>query len=232
MQTDDSMFFRSAPQLFHLAKNFRDKFRPQLPVTYFDTQTNQPVPPVSPQEANEIEGEGNDCDNHAGETKPILMPIEMDESDVEAINELILAENTDGESVVSDLDNSVDHDGTREQHDPLSTTIQEQSSSNSNGQVTMTEVIDDDIEMTYVEGQILLPTVQSTPMVVKGNDELSGRMPYQAILDRRDVSMKKELSHCAHVQCSMLTFLWSTNDFFYSLERDRASIFGASWERY
>lgn len=57
--------------------------------------------------------------------------------------------------------------------------------------VKITEIIDDDIEITFVKGQVLLPAIQSTPMIPKLNDVLSGNMPYQAILDRLNVSIAK-----------------------------------------
>lgn len=168
------------------------------------------MPPVSPQEEYEFEGEGNECDNFtdAVETKPILMPIEMDESDLEALNELISVETLAGENLTTNIDDGggISENDACEQDDPLSTAIGKQSSSNNNEQVATTEAIDDDLEITYIPGQILLPKVQSTPMVVKGNNELSGRMPYEAILDRRDVSMKNKRCRGVQIQCLLFIF--------------------------
>lgn len=72
-----------------------------------------------------------------------------------------------------------------------STTNDDSSSPTNKTEVKKTEIIDDDIEITYVVGQVLLPSVESTPMIPKNNDLLSGSMPYQAILDRKDVSVLK-----------------------------------------
>lgn len=192
-----------------MAKAFRDTFRPQLPVIYFNMRTNQPVPPIASHVENEIpiEQERSETDDQTVETKPILIPAQMDECDIAALNELILTEDMGDEN---DIDPG-------EEIDPLSTTTDEQLSSTHEEQVKATEKIDDDIEMTYIVGQILLPTVQSQPLAVKDSDELSGRMPYQGILDHRDVSIEKKYS--------FVMFL----TFFYSLDRNRTSIFGGSW---
>lgn len=72
-----------------------------------------------------------------------------------------------------------------------STTNDDLSNPTNKTEVKKTEIIDDDIEITYVVGQVLLPSVESTPMIPKNNDVLSGNMPYQAILDRKDVSVLK-----------------------------------------
>lgn len=82
-----------------------------------------------------------------------------------------------------------------------STSNNDPSSLNNKKEVKKTEVIDDDgdeIEITYVEGQVFLPCVKSTPMLPKPNDLLSGNLPYQAILDRNDVSIVKRPIFCVY----------------------------------
>lgn len=51
----------------------------------------------------------------------------------------------------------------------------------------VTVKINEDIEITYTLGQTVLPRIKSTPMIPKINDVLSGNMPFQAILDHKDV---------------------------------------------
>lgn len=82
-----------------------------------------------------------------------------------------------------------------------STSNNDPSSSKNKKEVKKTEVIDDDgdeIEITYVEGQVFLPYVKSTPMLPKPNDLLSGNLPYQAILDGNNVSIVKRSIFCVY----------------------------------
>lgn len=162
---------------FDAAKAFRDTFRPTVPVAYSDMRSNQPVPPIVLQVANEAPIEEERNENVVEEAKPILVAAQLDECDIDALNELFTGENLAA--------NSNDDD---EQNDLSNAPISDEQLSSTNKE-KVTEIIDDDIEMTYDEGQLFLPSVKSTPMVLKNRaDELSGRMPYQAILDYQDVS--------------------------------------------
>lgn len=156
-------------------------------------RTNQPVPPIAPQIENEMPNDQESGeDDHALETKPILIPAQMDDSDMEALDELILVENVAGEDATVNLNSIVDNNSPGEVSDHVSSTSGEQLSETNEEQVKTTVEIDEDIEMTYIADQVLLPTVQTTPMVVKRSDELSGKMPFMAILDRQDVSVERK----------------------------------------
>lgn len=109
------------------------------------------------------------------------MQSNLEQSDVDAMNELIFAETLGGDNMI-DLDESIgNNSGNLNQSsaliDPLSLETIEKIR------------IDDDLEMSFIPGQLVMPKVQSAPMVPKRNDELSGRFPYQAILDHNNVSI-------------------------------------------
>lgn len=169
-------------------------------------RSNQPVPPTVPvrdlgNETN-IEEESDETDNEeehsenvddATEAKPILIAVQMDANDVLAIIDLIADENVvdlEG-NLTAEENNEIDQSAiTNDNHEQSAANNDSEPPSTTNKkEVKKTEIIDDDIEITYVEGQVLLPSVESTPMVPKTNDILSGNMPYQAILDRQDVSI-------------------------------------------
>lgn len=183
-----------------------------------DGEVNEPN---DEEERNENVHENSDTDS-----KPILVATEMDPDDVNAINDL----NADVGAV--DLTVHLDEDGDALELDAANDNHSE-SSSEANGtgadngdlsdnennpgehqiEVKKTEVLDDDIEITYVEGQVLLPTVESTPMIPKLNDVLSGNIPFQGILDRDDVSIVKRRKKLV-VFLLILTFLQLTVSFF------------------
>lgn len=147
-----------------------------MPVDYSGVPGNQPIPPLPNEEPTE-----QDTNANAVETKPILMQSNLEQSDVDAMNELIFAETLGGDNMI-DLDESIgNNSGNLNQSsaliDPLSLETIEKIR------------IDDDLEMSFIPGQLVMPKVQSAPMVPKRNDELSGRFPYQAILDHNNVSI-------------------------------------------
>lgn len=197
------------PESFDDAKAFRGTLRPNLPVAYSNMRTNQPIPPTTLAQNEHV-------DENAVEAKPILVAVQLDENDIEAINELISNENIAAEDVI-DLDSSIEENFPDQTGEPLSQT------DDSHNEQQLTETIGE-IEMTYIAGQLPMPTVRSTPMVPKRMDELSGKMPYQAILDRSDVRMKKKkysvVFCCVNVQ---------TIHFFDRIERSGTTLCGASW---
>lgn len=119
-------FFRS----FQQAKEYRDRFRPVLPVIYNGARLNkQPAPPNSPQqenlhamsdaeddaifEFNENDSneqpnhpDGNRIDNDEIETKFVLPTVELNNSDNNALDNLFNA----GESVIVQPIASIDND--------------------------------------------------------------------------------------------------------------------------
>lgn len=48
MSTKFLVLYRTEPELFNMAKAFRDTFRLNLPVAYSTMRSNQPVPPTAP----------------------------------------------------------------------------------------------------------------------------------------------------------------------------------------
>lgn len=53
------------------------------------------------------------------------------------------------------------------------------SSQTANSETLVTEVLGDDIEITYVLGKAMKPKIEEAPLKVKANDLLSGNLPFQ-----------------------------------------------------
>lgn len=53
------------------------------------------------------------------------------------------------------------------------------SNQTANSETLVTEVLEDDIEITYVLGKVIKPKIEEAPLKVKANDLLSGNLPFQ-----------------------------------------------------
>lgn len=150
------------------------------------------------------------------EAKPMLITAQLNESDIMAFNELIDEGNLYGVSEV--VEQNISFNGSNEivngkettstdnvenvdlNSNSLSLIAQENighdtaeepdnATENAIAMKQVTETIDEEVEMTFTVGQKFLPSVQTTPMIPKANDTLTGNMPYQAILNHQDVSI-------------------------------------------
>lgn len=134
------------------------------------------------------------------DTKPVLLPVEMDEDDVMALNELIDAEDVaivenvsidpllENEQGSADGTSGIEANVSANSEDIIVDNAQMNNNDGANGVEHVTEIIGEDIEITFPVGQMFKPSVHTIPMATKANDLLSGNMLYEAILDRNDVS--------------------------------------------
>lgn len=204
---------------FEEAKKYCAVFRPQARVANNAKRAkNHPVPPnlLLPNVRYMVDGENSEtnrdngivdnlnCVNEAAvaniENKPALLPVQMDENDVTAMealmneerNDVENTENDDGETSVQNngaenIDSSIDLNTEIRSNVP-DFNDDSSNSSNADNELKITEAIGE-IEMTYFVGQKFQPKIVSTPMPMKVYDVLSGNMPYQGICDRNDVCL-------------------------------------------
>lgn len=203
---------------FEEAKKYCATFRPQARVIHNEARAkNQPVPPNVPFpndsriEENDSAETGNveiAADSNAentlamvdNENKPPLVPLEMDEHDTVAMNELI--DDDDEIVILSSIENEDDLNNgaktsTQNSHtdETVSVNNSVQSISDNDNEIVGDAVEADhhvienigDMEITYSMGCTFSPKIVTLPMTVKKKDVLSGYMPYRGICDRNDV---------------------------------------------
>lgn len=137
----------------------------------------------------------------------MILQEQADHDPVEENDPLELSERANSTNEFENNDSSIEAaaEANTDDHDQL----------RNNERNTVTEIIDEDIEITFDLRQNLLPIVQSIPMVPKTNDSLSGNIPYQAILDRNDVRLMSLL---------ILLKPFFQNQFFFNRKKSSASI--------
>lgn len=124
----------------------------------------------------------HDTENNPSNTgfESLILQEQADHGSVEENDPLELSERANSTNEFENNDSSIAvAEANTDEHDHL----------RNDERNTVTEIIDEDIEITFDLRQKLLPKVQSIPMVPKINDSLSGNIPYQAILDRNDVRL-------------------------------------------
>lgn len=190
-------FFRS----FDQAIEFRNRFRPVLPVIHnVGRLKEQPAPPNEPyQEENDAEEtiisdhmqndsneQQDEIDHEESETKFVLPTVQLNNSDDDALQHLFngaapIANDISVESAHSESDIS-NECSTNSQEDSIESVVLGGTSDGKivykklkDNTVEVTTIFDDDLVMKYVLGQeVRVPVLP----VLKANDLLSGNQPF------------------------------------------------------